>query len=47
METIARFPKVYYIKGSPLLHEDLLRANIESADKAVILGHDIGESENM
>ena len=29
------------LKGSPLLGEDLFRANINSADKAVVLGQDM------
>ena len=37
---INRFPKLIYINGSPLNNEDLHRANINSADKAVILGPD-------
>ena len=37
-ECINRFPKIIYIKGHPLLHEDLHRANITMADKAVIMG---------
>lgn len=37
-EYINRFPKILFIKGSPLLTEDLMRANINFADKAVILG---------
>jgi len=41
---LSRFPKLIYIKGSPLLQEDLRRANINYADKAVILGQD---SSNM
>lgn len=40
-EYINRFPNIYYIKGSPLLGEDLMRANINFADKAVILGKDM------
>lgn len=35
-ESINRFPKVRFIKGSPLVSEDLMRANINYADKAVI-----------
>jgi hypothetical protein len=35
-EFINRFPKVIFIKGSPLVSEDLMRANISFADKAVI-----------
>ena len=37
-ESIACFEKVILINGSPLSIENLLRANIEYADKAVILG---------
>jgi hypothetical protein len=40
-EYINRFPKIKYIKGSPLLGEDLIRANINFAEKAVILGRDM------
>lgn len=40
-DSMSRFPKIYYIKGSPLLSEDLHRANINFADKAVVLGQDI------
>lgn len=40
-DCMSRFPKIIYIKGSPLLAEDLHRANINFADKAVVLGHDI------
>ena len=40
-EFISRFPKIMHIKGSPLLREDLIRANINFADKAVILGQDM------
>jgi hypothetical protein len=46
-EYINRFPKILFIKGSPLLTEDLMRANINFADKAVILGQDIeGRGDN-
>lgn len=45
-EYINRFPKIRYIKGSPLLGEDLLRANINFADKAVILGKDLSNKPN-
>ena len=34
---ICRFPNIIYIKGSPLLSEDLQRANINNAGKAVIM----------
>jgi len=37
-ESIACFEKIILINGSPLSIENLLRANIEYADKAVILG---------
>jgi len=40
-EGLNRFPKIIYIKGSPLVDEDLQRANIGFADKAVILGRDM------
>lgn len=36
-ESISRFQNIIYINGSPLNTEDLYRANIEYADKAVIL----------
>ena len=36
MESILKFPKIRFIKGSPLFSEDLLRTNLEFADKAVI-----------
>jgi hypothetical protein len=35
-DQLSRFPKIIYIKGSPLIAEDLMRANINFADKAVI-----------
>lgn len=38
--TISRFKLVYLVNGSPLNHETLLKANINYADKVVILGHD-------
>lgn len=40
-ESISRFPKVIYIKGSPLLTEDLQRANIQFAEKAVVFGFEL------
>lgn len=40
-EFIKRFPKIIYIKGSPLISEDLMRANINFADKAVIFSQEI------
>ena len=39
---INRFPKIIYIKGSPLIAEDLMRANINFADKAVIFAQESG-----
>ena len=39
-ESISRFPNILLINGSPLNQETLLKANINYADKAVILGHD-------
>ena len=36
MESILKFPKIRFVKGSPLYSEDLLRTNLEFADKAVI-----------
>ena len=38
-DSISRFENIILINGSPLSVEDLLRANIEYADKAVILGN--------
>ena len=38
IDSISRFENIILIEGSPLSIEDLLRANIEYADKAVILG---------
>ena len=38
-DSISRFENIILINGSPLCIEDLLRANIEYADKAVILGN--------
>jgi len=38
-DSISRFENIILINGSPLNVEDLLRANIEYADKAVILGN--------
>ena len=38
IDAISRFENIILIEGSPLSIEDLLRANIEYADKAVILG---------
>lgn len=39
-ESISRFPRILLINGSPLNKETLLKANVNYADKAVILGHD-------
>ena len=39
-ESISLFPNILLINGSPLSQETLLKANINYADKAVILGHD-------
>ena len=39
-DKISKFPKIMFIKGSPLIQEDLHRANINSADKTVVLGQD-------
>jgi len=38
--SIANFYYIYLVNGSPLKQETLLRANINYADKVVILGHD-------
>ena len=38
-DSLSRFENIILINGSPLNVEDLLRANIEYADKAVILGN--------
>jgi hypothetical protein len=47
-EVICRFPKIIYIKGSPLLSEDLQRVNINAADKAVIMSQSrFEESDQM
>lgn len=46
-ESISRFPKISLINGSPLLQETLLKANINYADKAVILGHDSTINTNI
>lgn len=39
-DSISRFKYIYLVHGSPLKQETLLKANIEFADKVVILGHD-------
>ena len=36
-ETLCKFPKIIYIKGDPLISDNLFRANIASADIAVLL----------
>ena len=38
--SISQFMYVYLVNGSPLKQETLLKANINYADKVVILGHD-------
>lgn len=38
--SISRFKYIYLVNGSPLKQETLLKANINYADKVVILGHD-------
>ena len=38
-ELLCKFPKIIYIKGNPLIPENLSRANISSADIAVILSN--------
>ena len=38
--SISRFMYVFLVNGSPLKQETLLKANINYADKVVILGHD-------
>lgn len=38
--SISRFQYVYLVNGSPLKQETLHKANINYADKVVILGHD-------
>ena len=38
--SISRFKFIYLVNGSPLKQETLLKANINYADKVVILGHD-------
>ncbi len=34
---ISIFPNIFYVRGSPLVHEDLVRAGIKQAKKAVIM----------
>ena len=43
LKDLTRFKRIIYIQGSPLLPEDLFRANISNAEKAVILSG--GESK--
>ena len=38
--SISRFKHIYLVNGSPLKQETLLKANLNYADKVVILGHD-------
>jgi hypothetical protein len=38
--SIARFEDIYLVNGSPLKQDTLLRANLNFADKVVILGKD-------
>ena len=38
--TISRFKYVYLVNGSPLQQSTLEKANINYADKVIILGHD-------
>lgn len=45
-DTISRFPSIFLINGSPLLTEVLKKAQIQKADKAVILGHDPTQSSS-
>lgn len=44
---INRFPKIIFIKGSSLKHEDLMRANINFADKAVIFSKEVSKSNKQ
>jgi hypothetical protein len=46
-EAISKFAKIIYIQGSPLLEEDLLRANVHRASRAVVLEIDQRENEDM
>lgn len=46
INTLLRFPKVYFVKGSPLTKDGLLKANIHYASKCVILGS-IEQQENF
>ena len=44
LRDLSHFNRIIYIQGSPLLPEDLFRANIIAAEKAVILS---GEDSKM
>ena len=46
-DSISRFENIILINGSPLNIEDLLRANIEYADKAVVLGNNNNNNKNV
>jgi hypothetical protein len=46
-DSFTRFPKIIFIQGSPLLPENLYRANIMNADKAVILSSNEGKFGKM
>ena len=46
-ESISKFSKIIYIQGSPLLEEDLLRANVHCATRAVVLEIDQRENEAL
>ena len=39
-DSISSFIDIYLVNGNPLKHEVLIQANINYADKVVILGHD-------
>ena len=38
-DTLSKFPKIIFIQGDPLYSDDLMRANIITADIAIILGN--------
>ena len=38
-DTLSKFPKIIYIQGDPLYADNLMRANIITADIAIILGN--------
>lgn len=46
-DTISRFEYIYLVNGSPLKQETLLKANINYADKVVILGNDSTLSQSQ